>query len=437
MIGVILFFAISAAVTTACAPSGDKNDIYYEQAQARHHGETGDEQTAQDAALKAQDAIDDAAEDEKDSYVKSAEREEIQTHEMSAQSLAAADPQEIHSSDPRELSSLAPKNSARSPKPNQLHLHSEKGASLKAVGPQQQIHTIVGARENLRSKNGAPVVLSSANPSDMEAVQSQTLREEDSTPTNRGPSITDSDPDQKINLAYNEELMKLGKAGQKDMSVVCGGGKILHTNMVTHYYVPEMNHFNEFTCHQMEGTCHFKQKGEWYIANYGKKSMPLRDARCKSGYGYGLPTNCVHPCRTLAANKRFHKPGEVIFFPNLVGMKCGTGKNAMIHDGFMVVNDTGSPTHFNREGRFDFFWGECKKFGNGLCYDGGIPISQSLSTSRYCRVWRTQDPTRNVDAKLKVYAAINQEARQGDDGNASVASLETWINYHTREHRKH
>jgi hypothetical protein len=416
LIGVILFFAVSAAVTTACAPNdGDKNDIYYEQAQPRHPA--SDKGDSSEAALKAQDAADDAAEDAKDGYVKAAEeRENVDASEMPSQTIAASGPEEVGAAKPQEIKNV--------------------NAGPHALVQPKQINFKKVSIKPLKAQGAAPTLLASANPKDMEQLQSRTVGEEDVTPSQHVPNLTQTAPDQKINLSYNQELMKLGKAAQKDMSIVCGGTKVMRTNVVTHYYVPRMDHFSEFTCHQMEGTCHFKQKGTWYIANYGKKSMPLRDARCKSGYGYGLPTNCVHPCRTLAASKRFHKPGEVIFFPNLVGMKCGTGKNAMIHDGFMVVNDTGSPKHFNREGRFDFFWGECHKFGNGLCFDGGIAISQALSTSRYCRVWRTQDPTHNVDAKVKVYAAINQEARQGDDGNASVASLETWINYHTRE-RKH
>ena len=385
VLGVVSFIAASTAMTTACAPNdGDKDDIYYEQAQARHPAALAKD--SDDEAIKARDAAEDAAEDMKSDYVKSVDtREDLAASEMPSQTLTASGPEEIGAARAQEIK-------------------------------------IVKATERAQTSLRPSVILAKVGPKELEPFQS--------------PNLTQSDPSQKINLSYNEALMKLGKAAQKNMTIACGGAKIMRANVVTHYYVPKMDRFNAFTCHQMEGTCHFKQKGTWYTANYGKKTMPLRDARCKSGYGYGLPTNCVHPCRSLAASKRFHKPGEVIFFPNLVGMKCGTGKNAMIHDGFMIVNDTGSPKHFNREGRFDFFWGECNKFGNGLCYDGGVTISQALSTSRYCRVWRTQDPSRNVDAKVKVYAAINQEARQGDDGNASVASLETWINYHTRERKR-
>lgn len=149
--------------------------------------------------------------------------------------------------------------------------------------------------------------------------------------------------------------------------------------------------------------------------------MPLEKAECKNGVGYGRTWNCTHPCRSLAANPKYHRPGEIIFFPALVGKTCGAGKNAMIHDGFMVVNDTGSSTHFNREGRFDFFWGECRNSHNGMCMDpGAIQISTLLSDSPYCRAWRPGDPNYNEGIKIVFQDAVRAQAFASDDNRMAA-----------------
>lgn len=226
-------------------------------------------------------------------------------------------------------------------------------------------------------------------------------------------------------------LSNLGRLGKRDMASVCtrgAKGTPRRTTKVTHYYVPLLKSFNKQTCHNMEGVCRFWKNGEEWIANYGHPSIPLREAWCKNGKGYGLTENCTHPCRSLAADPDYHRGGEIIFFPELVGMKCGTGKNAMIHDGFMIVNDTGANKHFNHEGRFDFFWGECREKRDGICRDpGAIQISQKLSRSTYCRAWRPADPLANADIKLAFSNAVRTEAIARGDGNAAISfDMDAW-----------
>lgn len=247
----------------------------------------------------------------------------------------------------------------------------------------------------------------------------------------------------KYNLPYNQELYGLGREAQKDMSIVCGE-KPKKTTKVTHYYVPILKNFDSQSCHFIEGVCHFQKNGVTHVYNYdgGKKAsphkaVPLAKARCKSGIGYGIQENCTHPCRSLAASVTHHKPGEVIFFKNLVGMRCGIGKYAMIHDGFMIVNDTGAKKHFNHTGRFDFFFGPCRKKKNGICLEGGWDLSKVLTKSNYCRVWKPNAPTINTALKEKIYTVVRNEGiAKDDDQYASKVNVQQFIAYRTERGRR-
>ncbi len=167
----------------------------------------------------------------------------------------------------------------------------------------------------------------------------------------------------------------------------------------------------------------------YYIAPGTK----VGDERCKNGLAYyGQPAmagTCLHPCRALAADPRYHRPGEVIFFKNLVGMTCGTGRDKMIHDGFMVVTDNGNPDAINIEGRFGLFWGRCTAEQNGFCMDeGAIALDFTLTFSPYCRAWRPNDPLYHDNIKLAVYNAVRSEAaRRGDHLAASKFDLDSFV----------
>lgn len=232
-------------------------------------------------------------------------------------------------------------------------------------------------------------------------------------------------------MQADASLTKLGLIGINNMRAVCGrgdSGKTRNTTRVTAYYIPLLNKYKKGPCKNMEGVCRYKKDGIEYLANYGQPTVKLKDAFCKNGIGYGIKQNCTHPCRSLAASTRHHNGGEVIFFPELVGKTCGTGRNRMIHDGFMVVNDTGDARRFNKEGRFDFFWGECKKFKKGVCLDpGAIEITRILSGNNYCRAWRAQDPLYNKNVKVAFYNAVRSEAiARGDNLAASAFDLDLW-----------
>ncbi len=194
---------------------------------------------------------------------------------------------------------------------------------------------------------------------------------------------------------------------------------------VTHYYVPLLTSFNAFTCNKMEGTCIFKKKGEQWLHNYGREEERLSKAACKNGYGN--KSDCLHPCRVLAASMKHHRYGQVLYFPKLVGLKCGNKERdgfELTHDGYMVVLDTGSPTHFNDQGRFDFFWGRCKDRNGGLCLEGATTISDTLSNTPYCVAWDPGDGQKNVEVKLNFVTKVRNEAlARGDSRQAADFDL--------------
>jgi hypothetical protein len=130
----------------------------------------------------------------------------------------------------------------------------------------------------------------------------------------------------------------------------------------------------------------------------------------------------------MAGDPRYYRPGEILFFPALVGMSCGSGKNKMVHDGFMVVTDNGNSEAINTEGRFGFFWGRCQHEQNGFCLDdGAIAIDFSLTFSNYCRAWRPQDPNWNPEIKLMIYNQVRKEAIRRGDSGASDFDLDEMI----------
>ncbi len=216
-----------------------------------------------------------------------------------------------------------------------------------------------------------------------------------------------------------------GKVEANAIHRKCLPGKSATLKLVSHYYVPLLEQYDDFTCNKMEGTCIYKKNGVPWLHNYGYEDQPLELARCKNGYGN--VQNCLNPCRTVAASTRHHSSGEVFFIKELVGKKCGNPRDGteMVHDGFVVVGDTGSPKHFNAPGRFDFFWGRCQNKRDGVCFEGAQLISEGVSKTPYCMVWNPADPLKNEDIKLEFINKVKSEAiRRGDTGAADDFDLD-------------
>jgi hypothetical protein len=205
----------------------------------------------------------------------------------------------------------------------------------------------------------------------------------------------------------------------------CIAGSAVQTKTVTHYMIPLLQNYDKKICDQIEGTCIYAKSGTEYIHNVGYPDVPLSASHCKNGWGN--KHNCLHPCRTLAASMKFHQFGQIVFMKELVGLKCGNLKRdgfEMIHDGYMVVLDTGSPNYFNAPGRFDFFWGRCANQSAGNCYEGAIPISSAVTKSDYCTVWDPSHPAVNAALKDAFVIQVQAEDRaRGDDGAADEFKL--------------
>lgn len=72
----------------------------------------------------------------------------------------------------------------------------------------------------------------------------------------------------------------------------------------------------------------------------------------KCPYGMGFKSLCLDPYRSVAADQKYHKAGDVVYLPKMVGQKLPNGET---HDGYFVVRDIGE--RILGEGRFDFFIG--------------------------------------------------------------------------------
>lgn len=205
----------------------------------------------------------------------------------------------------------------------------------------------------------------------------------------------------------------------------CLAGTAAMTKAVTHYMVPLLKKYDHQVCDVIEGTCIYKQSGTQYIHNYGRSDISLTQAQCKNGWGNHQ--NCLHPCRTIAASMAHHQYGQIVFMKELAGQKCGNLKRdgfEMIHDGYVVVMDTGSPVYFHEVGRFDFFWGRCQNQKSGECFEGAIPLSSATSHSEFCTVWDPSRPQINQDVKNRFVQKVKDEDRQrGDVGAANDFNL--------------
>lgn len=83
-------------------------------------------------------------------------------------------------------------------------------------------------------------------------------------------------------------------------------------------------------------------------------------SKCPYGSGTGRTKDgkiervCADPYFSIAADINEHLLGEVIFIPALVGLLLPTGE---IHDGFLIVRDSGESLRDAGHDRYDFFTG--------------------------------------------------------------------------------
>lgn len=117
----------------------------------------------------------------------------------------------------------------------------------------------------------------------------------------------------------------------------------------------------------MQGSCYYSDVKGVQLFSY-RKLVEIKDPKSGKTYneprfvinsehtrcphGMGFRRICLDPYRSVAADMKFHKAGEVFFIPILRGQILPNGEK---HDGYVVVRDIGGA--ILGEGRFDFYIG--------------------------------------------------------------------------------
>lgn len=106
----------------------------------------------------------------------------------------------------------------------------------------------------------------------------------------------------------------------------------------------------------LQGSCFFNDGEKTVSYNYHstKDEVPrFTEVDLKiCPFGLGVRNICLDPYFSAAADMKYHKPGDAIYIPRLVGAVMPNGE---VHDGFIVIRDSGGA--ILGEGRFDFFTG--------------------------------------------------------------------------------
>lgn len=121
----------------------------------------------------------------------------------------------------------------------------------------------------------------------------------------------------------------------------------------------------------IEGTCALLESDDYNVETEWENSSASHDinlinyVKMKNGvplfqkvdtsrcpFGYGVKGMCLDPFYNLAADLNYHKPGDVIFVPKVVGTVLPSGER---HNGYFVVRDKGGA--IKGADRFDFFTG--------------------------------------------------------------------------------
>ncbi len=134
----------------------------------------------------------------------------------------------------------------------------------------------------------------------------------------------------------------------------------------------------------MEGVCQVTRKKENRAFNYSgmvnkrPTFFELKNGDCV--FGFGVMSDCLDPFYTLAADMRYHRAGEVIYIPQIVGTILPGGQR---HSGFFIVRDMGQKIQGSN--RFDFFTGPVGWKDNGNPFFK-MDLSASQKKFTYYRV---------------------------------------------------
>jgi 3D (Asp-Asp-Asp) domain-containing protein len=117
----------------------------------------------------------------------------------------------------------------------------------------------------------------------------------------------------------------------------------------------------------MEGSGILKDRGHGEIAvNYARQIGGLARyhllGRCK--YGEGIRQDlCLLPYHTIAADNRIHKINDIIYIPEVRGVKLPDGST---HEGYFIVRDTGGAFNGIGAQRVDLFVGTDPDYDNAF-----------------------------------------------------------------------
>lgn len=133
----------------------------------------------------------------------------------------------------------------------------------------------------------------------------------------------------------------------------CDSKKVIHS--VSGKPMLKVCAYDYKTC-VIEGTCAIKKNDEVTIINFMEEKAGLYLFKVVDKktcpFGYGVKKICLDPYFSVAADLKYHKPGDVIFVEDLKGVKLPNGE---VHDGFFIVRDKGGA--IKGANRFDFYTG--------------------------------------------------------------------------------
>ncbi len=154
--------------------------------------------------------------------------------------------------------------------------------------------------------------------------------------------------------------------------------------------------------------------------------------RCPFGYGIWSKEHkksiCMDPFRSVAADTRHHKAGDVLFFPALRGLVL---PDKSTHNGFMTVRSSGG--RILGKHRFDFYTGICNKSHDKklLCQDYGPKFFREIGFGGYLK---RKDKScfysyYKINNELKDYVLTQRNFPNLPQSLVQNTIMETWGNF--------
>lgn len=180
----------------------------------------------------------------------------------------------------------------------------------------------------------------------------------------------------------------------------------------------------------------YRNKSGRLITNVVKESVfaAFDNSRCPFGYGIWSKEHqtsiCMDPFRSVAADTKFHKAGDVLFFPALRGLIL---PDKSVHNGFMTVRSSGG--RIKGAHRFDFYTGICEKNHDTrlLCEDYGPKFFAEIGLAEYLK---RKDKScfysyYKINDELKKFVLNERNFPNLPDSLVQKTILQTWSKFIT------